>query len=84
MRNKRPVDGRENARENWEAPTVTKLPIADQTKTSGSAGALPTSRSGRGQPGSNPPPAAAPASKFGFSFEWSFPLSTRTDEENRD
>ena len=53
------------ARRAWQRPTVTKLDIVTQTKTA---------RAGAEQP----PPPAAPATKLGFSFEMSLPLSSRT------
>lgn len=54
----------------WEPPTITKLAIGTETKSSQTSthGARP-----------EPSPPAAPASKFGFSFEMSLPLSIRTD-----
>jgi hypothetical protein len=64
----------------WEPPVVTKLAIGTETK---SAQAQPT-RSG--MPGSEqdktaePQPPATPAAKFGFSFEWSLPLSSRNED----
>ena len=50
----------------WRPPTVTKLAIGTQTKTA---------RAERAS--AEPSPAAEPASKFGFSFEMSLPLSAR-------
>jgi hypothetical protein len=54
----------------WEPPTVTKLAIGTETKSAHAKG-----RSA----GSEPRPPAAPATKLGFSFEMSLPLSARTD-----
>jgi len=54
----------------WEPPTVTKLAIGTETKSA---------RENARTAGSEPPPPAAPTTKFGFSFEMSLPLSTRTD-----
>jgi hypothetical protein len=53
----------------WRPPTVTKLAIGTQTKTV---------RAHAPRAGAQPPPPAAPASKLGFSFEMSLPLSART------
>ncbi len=53
----------------WRRPTVSRLAIGTQTRTPGAARA-----------GAEPPAPAAPASKFGFSFEMSFPLSARAGE----
>lgn len=60
----------------WEAPTFTKLPII--SRTGSSAGSVASD-------GSSPrvvEPAAPgqPLSKLGFSFEWSFPMSSRSDK----
>ena len=64
----------------WIPPTITKLaiwtetkgtetksPVADQTNATGTNVIV------------EPQPPSAPASKFGFSFEWSLPLSMRAD-----
>lgn len=57
----------------WEAPAFTKMPIV--------------SRTGSGANVANDPPRAVepaapgqPLSKLGFSFEWSFPMSSRSDK----
>ena len=57
----------------WEAPAFTKLPIV--------------SRTGSGANVANDPPRVVepaapgqPSSKLGFSFEWSFPMSSRSDK----
>jgi hypothetical protein len=65
----------------WVPPKVTKLAIGTHTKSTVAADhAL---ESGGASSGGNsvaePQPPSQPASKFGFSFEWSFPLSVRTD-----
>ena len=60
------------ARRRWQAPIVTELPIRTRTRVRTSAPSPESSP----EP---PPPAAAPASKLGFAFEMSFPLSVRTD-----
>jgi hypothetical protein len=54
----------------WEAPAITELPIATETKAA-VAGQLPS------QPAT--PPLAATTTKLGFAFEMSFPLSVRTE-----
>jgi hypothetical protein len=57
----------------WEAPAFTRLAIGRETRSAGA-----------GEQGSaaaaHPEPPAAPATKFGFSFELSFPLSARIDK----
>jgi hypothetical protein len=57
----------------WEAPAFTKLPIVSHT--------------GSGANVANDPPRVVepaapgqPLSKLGFSFEWSFPMSSRSDK----
>ncbi len=70
------------ARRAWEAPTVTKLAIGTETRSSlksrqheGSdlSGSGPTRPAPQDQP-------TAPAVKLGFSVEWAFPLSARWEE----
>jgi hypothetical protein len=56
-------------RRTWEPPVVTKLTLAAQ-KQSGPGSGLAAA----------PQAPAAPASKLGFSFELSFPLSARTEQ----
>lgn len=56
-------------RAGWQPPTVTKLAIGSETKTAGAR---------TGGAAAKPQPPAAPASKLGFSFEMSLPLSART------
>ena len=77
MKSNRSVHGGERS---WVPPTVTKLAIATQTKSPAAVGGLEL---GCGGSGSNsvvePQPPRAPAMKFGFSLEWSFPLAVRTD-----
>jgi hypothetical protein len=65
----------------WEPPAVTKLPIGTETKSAGeNARSVGSAISGFGQPKfAHPQPPAPPATKLGFSFEMSFPLSARTD-----
>ena len=53
----------------WEKPTLTKLDMGADTK----------SASGNAPPAGEPPPPAPPGTKLGFAFEWSLPLSARTD-----
>ena len=61
----------QQVRRAWEAPAITELPIGIQTKAA-------EAKEFSGQP-ANPPPPAAPATKLGFAFEMSFPLSVRTE-----
>jgi hypothetical protein len=62
------------ARRAWEAPAIAELPIGRETKAAEAKALQP----GLGR-SMNPPPAAAPTTKLGFSFEMSFPLSVRTE-----
>ncbi len=63
----------------WEPPTITKLAIGTETKSSRTneqrAGAE-SAESGQAQL-VQPSPPADPTSKLGFAFEMAFPLSTR-------
>jgi hypothetical protein len=73
---------RSGNRRPWEPPAVTRLAIKTATK---SAHAQPTwSRPGMPGPAydktAEPVPPATPAAKFGFSFEWSLPLSMRNED----
>jgi len=61
----------------WAPPTVTKLDIATVTKSS--AAVRTVDKHQVEATVAEPRPPAAPAMKFGFSFEWSFPLSARTE-----
>lgn len=66
----------------WKAPTVKKLAIGTETKAIGVdpervTPQVPVSE----QPNAaHPQPPAAPATKLGFSYELSFPLSARYGE----
>lgn len=62
------------ARRAWEAPAITELPIGKETRSIATTELSVPSRNGM-----NPSPPPAPASKLGFSFEMSFPLSVRTE-----
>jgi hypothetical protein len=65
----------------WEPPAVTKVAIGTETKLArGNGQRLGLETSCSGQPRfDHPPPPTAPATKFGFSFEMSFPLSARIE-----
>jgi len=65
----------------WTPPAVTQLAIGTETKLAREHGQnLELETSGSGQPRfSQPRPPAAPAMKFGFSFEMAFPLSARLE-----
>lgn len=58
----------------WEAPTIVRLPIDTQTRSPGATAHATDFGSQE-----SPPPPAAPATKLGFAFEMSFPLSVRTE-----
>jgi hypothetical protein len=70
-----------NSGRTWIPPSVTKLAIGAQTKSP--VAIDPGTESERRGLGDNlaaePLPSKAPAAKFGFSLEWSFPLAVRTD-----
>jgi hypothetical protein len=65
----------------WIPPSVTKLPIGTQTKSAVAVDAafVPGRSDSAACSAPEPQPPRAPATKFGFSLEWSFPLSVRTD-----
>jgi hypothetical protein len=66
-----PTSGERRA---WEPPTVTKLAIGTETKSPPEPG---LAGSFEATPKPEPQPRRSPGMKFGFSFEWSFPLSAR-------
>lgn len=66
------ASGENRKRRVWEAPAMTELPIATQTRSAATTGAASS------EPTDLPSPSA-PATKLGFSFEMSFPLSVRTE-----
>ena len=68
MRSQLPDDGPRPERRAWEAPAITELPIKTAT-TAAVTAQLPHLPSAPG----------APATKLGFAFEMSFPLSVRTE-----
>ena len=57
----------------WEAPTFTKLPIVSRTGSGANVANDPSRAAEPVAPGQ-------PLSKLGFSFEWSFPMSSRSDK----
>jgi hypothetical protein len=77
IRSSRAVTG---ARRAWERPAVTKLAIGTETKLA-RENKQGVGLEASGQPRlAHPRPPAAPATKFGFSIEMSFPLSARIEE----
>ena len=79
MRPKRSDSTGAGLRRAWEPPSVTKLAIGAQTKSSPvDAQAAGASAPAQGRV-AEPSPPAAPASKLGFSIEMGFPLSARTE-----
>ncbi len=54
----------------WEAPAFTELTIGTETR----------SYRENSPPSAQPPLPEAPAAKFGFSIEWAFPLTSRTEK----
>lgn len=71
MRSRLANDGRVQERRAWEAPALSEVSIRSATEAA-------TTDKRPGEDG-NPRPPASPATKLGFSFEMSFPLSVRTD-----
>ena len=76
MRPNKAGPGTSEAHPVWEAPAFTKLPIVGRTGSSADSNA---------SNGSSPrvvEPAAPgqPLSKLGFSFEMSFPMSSRSEK----
>ena len=76
MRPSKAGPGTSQAHPLWEAPAFTKLPIVGRTGSSADSNA---------SNGSSPrvvEPAAPgqPLSKLGFSFEMSFPMSSRSEK----
>ncbi|MGD9924650.1 MAG: hypothetical protein AB7V13_24855 [Pseudorhodoplanes sp.] len=70
----KPVEGAAaSTRRTWEPPAFSELPIGTETRS------IPARRTPPDGGQANPPPPATPASKLGFSFEMSFPLSVRTE-----
>jgi len=55
----------------WEPPTVTKVEIG-KTKSAHPRAVSPD----------EPRPPSSPATKFGFSFEMAFPMSSRIENSN--
>jgi hypothetical protein len=55
-------------RRTWQTPAVTKLTIGTATKSAGQSRLA------------QPQLPAAPGMKLGFAFEWSIPLSARTEK----
>jgi len=64
----------DGARRPWEPPTIAKLAIGADTRTT----AGDARGSGTSVP-AHPEPPAAPTSKLGFSLEMAFPLSARVE-----
>ena len=63
----------------WVPPTVTKLAIGTQTKSPVDQTRVLERDSSSTNSALEPQPPSAPTMKFGFSLEWSFPLSVRTE-----
>jgi hypothetical protein len=53
----------------WEKPALVELKIGTETKSNRDA-----------EDPAEPPPPGAPMTKLGFSFEWGFPMSSRTEK----
>jgi hypothetical protein len=77
MKSDKPFHGEGRA---WVPPTVTKLAIGTETKSPVAINQVAElGLSGSDIKNAEPRPPATPASKFGFSLEWAFPLSVRAD-----
>jgi hypothetical protein len=77
MKSDRSLEGK---RQPWIPPTVAKLAIGTETKSPVSDEKIaPGSNESATAKNAEPQPPATPAMKFGFSLEWSLPLSTRND-----
>jgi hypothetical protein len=63
----------------WVSPTVTKLDIVTETKAPVGVDRATEPKLNEAIKGAEPAVPATPGSKFGFSLEWSFPLSARSD-----
>jgi len=63
----------------WEPPALTRLAIGTETKfASDTRNGDGSQAAGSAQPSpAEPQPTTVPATKLGFAFEWSFPLSSR-------
>ena len=66
----------------WQPPALVELPIGSETKS-----ASDNQKDTDGHPSGadrvdavDARPPAAPATKFGFSMEWAFPLSARWED----
>jgi hypothetical protein len=67
------------ARGPWEPPAITKLAIGTETKSARDNGRSAGSETSDQPSSGQAQPPNAPAMKLGFSFEWSIPLSARTE-----
>jgi hypothetical protein len=80
MRPMRSSESRGGKRRPWEPPLVAKLDIGTETKSTQAQPTRPGMPSSEQDRFFEPLAPASPAAKFGFSFEWSFPLSSRTED----
>ena len=67
----RPIEPSKTVRRTWQSPAVTKLTIGAKTKSN---------RESSEAKFAHPQPPTTPATKLGFAFEMSIPLSARTSE----
>lgn len=63
----------------WVPPTIAKLAVGTETKAPVTLDQSVEPEFSGATRNAEPDPAAAPTMKFGFSLEWSFPLSARAD-----
>lgn len=65
----------------WVPPTITKFAIGTETKSPVTVNQGTQSRPSGFETAAivEPQPPTAPAQKFGFALEWSFPLSARAE-----
>ena len=73
MRPKNAAPSVSDACPDWEAPAFTKLPIASRTGSGANVASDPARVVEPAAPGQ-------PLSKLGFSFEMSFPMSSRSEK----
>lgn len=76
MKSKAPVPG---SRRPWQPPRFVKFPLSAVTK-SRNAGNREADSERAASNQLKLAPLTAPTSKLGFSFEWSLPLSIRTED----
>jgi hypothetical protein len=72
-------DSSSDKAQRWTPPTLTKLPIGKETKSVVAGQRSEPSADVVADIIAEPQAPALSGPKFGFSFEWSFPISVRND-----